>query len=104
VAGDGWHRLAAIGFGYAGLTRYFAAAGRPRSFWDISYFILYLFVVESGEVSGPVPWQLTVARFLAPVVPAWAIVKAAAAIFRDRLQVVRFRHDPLHVHQEDPAG
>jgi hypothetical protein len=89
--------VAAIVLGYIGLSEYFIAAGKPRSFWDICYFILYLFVVESGEVSGPVPWQLTVARFLAPVVPAWAIVKATAVIFRDRLDMLRLRFARGHV-------
>ena len=83
--------VVAIVLGYIGLTKYFAAAGQTRSLWDICYFILCLFVAEAGEISGAVPWELQAARLLAPVAPAWAILKALAAIFHERLQMLRLR-------------
>jgi voltage-gated potassium channel Kch len=79
----------AILLGLIGLEKYFAAAGQPRKPLDIGYFLMCLFVVESGDMSGPVPWQLAVARLLAPVVPAWAVIRAAAVLFREQLQAVR---------------
>lgn len=88
---------AAIVLGLIGLNDYFTAAGTPRSYWDLCYFVLHLFVVESGEVSGSVPWQLTVARFLAPLVPAWAIVQATAIIFRKQFDLLRLRMARGHV-------
>jgi predicted dinucleotide-binding enzyme len=89
--------LVAIGLGYIGLAKYFAQAGERRSLLDVAYFILCLFVVESGEVSGALPWELSVARVLAPLVPAWAILRAAAILFREQLQTLRLLLTTQHV-------
>jgi len=80
---------AAIVLGYWGLYEYFARIGQPRPFWDIGYSIVYLFVIESGEMAGPVPWQLAVARWLAAGVAFWAVAKAALVLYHERLQLAR---------------
>ena len=66
--------LAAFVLGVVGFTGFFAALGEPRSFWDVLYLTLQLFILESGSVSGPVPWELEVARLLAPTVAAYTAV------------------------------
>lgn len=87
----------AIALGYAGLAKHLAAAGEVRSPLELVYAILCLFVVETGDVSGSVPWELALARVLAPILPAWAIFRAAAIVFRDQWQTLRLLLARRHV-------
>jgi hypothetical protein len=82
----------AFALGFLGFVRFFDAAGQQYSVWDILYRDLQLFTVESGSVSGPVPWPLQVARFLAPVVTMVTAITAIAALLRDRLRIARLRY------------
>jgi voltage-gated potassium channel Kch len=81
--------LAAFVLGAVGFARYFAAAGDSRSLLDVGYLTLQLFVLQSGHVAPPVPWQLEVARLLAPGVAAYTASKALAVLFQEQLQLVR---------------
>lgn len=89
--------ITAMVLGFIGLTKYFALHGETRPFCDLAYFVLYLFVIESGETTGPIPWELALARWLAPIAPAWAIVTAAILLFRERCQLLRLRCWKHHV-------
>lgn len=91
-----WYAMAGIAItaavlGFIGLTKYFAIHGETRPFRDVAYFVLYLFVIESGETTGSIPWELALARWLAPIAPAWAIITAALLLFRERWQLLRLR-------------
>jgi len=88
---------AAAVLGFVGFTKYFALHNEIRPFRDTAYFVLYLFVIESGEASGPVPWELAAARWLAPIAPAWAILRALAALFHERWQLFRLRCWRSHI-------
>ncbi len=102
---DFWHEyqwpfivgmgVAAVVLGWIGFWKYFAAVGEPRTPLDIAYTTLQLFTLESGSVSGPVPWELEIARVLAPVVAGFMAVKALAVLFREEFRVfwLRFRSD-----------
>jgi hypothetical protein len=81
--------VSAIILAYWGLDEYFASQGQPRPFWDIGYFIIYLFVMESGEAAGLVPWQLSAARWLAAGVAFWAVAKTALVLYHERMQLAR---------------
>jgi hypothetical protein len=59
------------------------AAGQPPSFGDLLYRVVNLFRLSGGAVAPPVPWQLEVARFLAPGVLAYATFKAVEAFLRE---------------------
>ena len=61
------------------------------SFSDSLYRSAQLFVLESGATPPPTPWQLDVARVLAPLVAVYAAVGAVLALFRDQLQRLRLR-------------
>ena len=61
------------------------------SFSDSLYRSLQLFVLESGGTPPPTPWQLDVARALAPLVAVYAAVGAVLALFREQLQRLRIR-------------
>ncbi len=61
------------------------------------YQALQLFVLESGPVSGALPWELELARFAAPVTSAYALVRLLAAVFHDRVERLRARRLRDHV-------
>lgn len=83
--------LAVLAFtlGYEGFRIHGQTAGERRSLLDLIYLTLQLFGLESGSVSPPVPWQLEVARFLAPFVAAWTLFKGLALLFREQFQLLR---------------
>lgn len=78
--------IAAMVLGYLGFARHFAAAGAVRTTWDMVYLVLQLFTMESGGVAPPVPWELEVARLLAPFVALYAAAKALLLLFAEQLQ------------------
>jgi hypothetical protein len=67
--------------GYRGFTLYHACDEPPLTCLDILYRTLQLFALESGAVERTVehtvPWELEVARLLAPVVALFLAVSAA---------------------------
>jgi hypothetical protein len=89
--------LGSLALGYAGFYRYASATGRALAPLDILYLTLQLAVFESGAVSGPVSWELEVARWLVPAVTAYTAVLAAASLFRKQLQLIRLRFLRGHV-------
>jgi voltage-gated potassium channel Kch len=97
-----WHVLSllfllALALGIDGFRRHFEASGEDRSFSDVVYLALRLFPLESGDVPPPVPWELNVARFLAPAVALSAALQALAAAFSEQLQALRARLWREHV-------
>jgi hypothetical protein len=89
--------FAALILGFVGFTKFHFALGESQSVWDRAYLTLQLFVLESGSVTGPVPWELEVARLLAPAVAGYAAVKALAVIFRERFERLRVRFSRRHI-------
>jgi len=55
--------LAAMVLGWIGFDGNMAALHEPGTFLDKLYRSAQLFVLHSGDVPPPVPWQLEVARF-----------------------------------------
>ncbi len=88
---------AAVALGYVGFARYYRATGEARSPVDLLYYALQLFPLQSGAVAGPVPWQLQVARFLAPLVGIYTAAQALAHIFGKQLQVLKVRLYKGHI-------
>jgi len=89
--------LLALALGFQGFRGYFAATGGAPSIWDTLYLTVQLFVLESGSVSGPVPWQLDVARFLAPAVAGYTALRALAVVFREQFERFQVRFLRGHV-------
>ncbi|MBC7248057.1 MAG: NAD-binding protein [Actinobacteria bacterium] len=97
-----WYCIAALwvlalALGMVGFGRYYSAAERAHSGWDIVYSTLQLFVLEFGNVSGPLNWQLEAARILAPLVTVFTVIQAMAALFYEELQRTRARLFADHV-------
>ena len=86
----------ALVLGYIGFWKNAASRSEEITALDTLYLALQLFVLQSGYVPGPVSWELEIARLVAPIVPAWTAVMAAAVLFRDRIQ--RFRRRRLRDH------
>lgn len=72
--------------GYAGLKKYYAASGEKQSVFDIVYLTLQLFVMQSGAPTGAKPWELEMARFLAPAVTLLTAAEAMFVIFYEKIQ------------------
>ena len=83
--------------GYVGLTEKMAEGGQPFSPSDVIYRVIPLFVFGGGTVEPPTPWQLNVARFLAPLVLASATILGLLRIFDDQVGLLRIRRYKGHV-------
>jgi len=77
--------------GYIGFDKYTRSLNSNYSVTDLFYLTLQLTTIESGAISGPISWELEVARFLTPLVAAYTAVLAVAAIFRKQLDLLRMR-------------
>jgi hypothetical protein len=88
--------VVALILGCVGMGRYAAASGEAGTVLDHVYHAVQLIVLESGDIHGPLPWQLDVARFLLPAVAGYAAVQALLAIFREQWQLVKVRFVKKH--------
>jgi hypothetical protein len=88
---------AAFLMGLVGFERRSDLLGEAHSLQDSFYRSVQLFVLESGNVTGEVPWTLEVARFLAPLVFAYTAARALMALFRDQIRLLGLRFLPGHV-------
>ena len=88
----------AAALGYAGFDQYFSQERIHKTPLDIFYLTLQLFGLESGSLTDKwVPWQLQIARFLAPLVAAYALLRAALSIFREQWQRIRLKRLKDHI-------
>lgn len=71
----------ALVLGIAGFTKLFAATGQSHNRGDAVYLAVQLFFLDSGIVKGPINTELQIARFLAPVAAACAVVQTAVVVF-----------------------
>jgi len=86
-----------VSLGLIGFTRFQEAAGALQPLTTRLYLTLQLFVLESGAVAGPVPWELNVARILAPILAAYAVLRVIVVLFRDQLDRLRLLSYRQHV-------
>lgn len=89
--------LVAFALGVWGFFEYFRGVTLTRSGWSLAYHALQLFTLEFPHQGHSIPWQLDVARFLAPGVVVYTAAKAFVEIFRDQLQLFRVRFQKGHV-------
>ncbi len=87
----------ALALGYIGFSKYFATIGEKRTFLDILYLTLQLLALESGSVSGSLPWELEVSRLLSPLIASYVAIKALAVIFWEQFQLLRLKFFRNHV-------
>jgi hypothetical protein len=77
--------------GFVGFNKYGLGAGMSATFWDVLYRALQLIVLQSGDVPGPLPWQLEAARFVMPAVAGYAAIQALLTIFREQWHLFGLR-------------
>lgn len=75
--------------GYTGFALHAAAHGESFSPADLCYLTLQLFLLQSGTVADPLPWQLEVARFLAPGIAGYTALQALGAILSKEVDLLR---------------
>lgn len=78
--------LVALLLGLVGFIKNGVATGESRTFLDNLYLTLGLLSLNTGAVSGPVSWELQVARFLVPAVAAYTALLALAMVFTEKFQ------------------
>ena len=98
----GWWLVGGLGIlalilGCIGFSRYFVIIEEENTGWDIFYRTMQLIVFEAGNLQGPVPWQLGVARFLLPAIAAYTAVLALLAIFSEQWKLLKLRFIKNHV-------
>lgn len=101
LAGRAWRRwdrpvlgtlaIVALGLGWWGAARMGAGdpAFSPDGLHPLSTALKLFFL--NGPSSGDLPWQLEVARLLAPAIPVYAGVAAVLAVSRERWVGIRVR-------------
>ncbi len=89
--------VVSIILGYTGFSRVSATVGEESTAWDLLYRTLQLIVFQSGDISGDVPWQLEISRFLIPAVAAYAAIQALLAISSEQWQLLRARFIRRHI-------
>ena len=72
------------------------AEGVDRSFLDTLYLTLQLATLDYDGSSGPMNWQLQVARFVAPVMAAGTVLQTASVVFREQFHRWRLRKASDH--------
>jgi hypothetical protein len=82
--------LLILGFGWWGFCLYYSPQpGRPgaphKDVWDSLFEASQLFLLNSGAVTPPVPWQLQLARWLAVALVTVALVRVVMLLVADRL-------------------
>lgn len=75
---------ASLVLGYVGFVQHAELKGYNLTVLDVLYLDWQLFTMESGGVEGPVPWQLEVARILAPLTAASAVLRIFVEFIRNR--------------------
>ena len=90
-----WYILAgaavvAFVLGCIGWARYLPQryGGNHVGFSDAVYWSVKDFTMNSPDQPG-LPWELDIARFLAPMVAGWGVLTALALLYRDRVQQMK---------------
>ena len=72
-------------------------SGDDLSRLDKLYQVVQLAMLESGSVTGPISWELELARWLLPFLTAYTAILALATVFHSQFQVLRLRFINSHV-------
>ncbi len=93
--GIGISVLLTIGLGSVGYADYFAGQEQNVSWSDLLYMALGLFTF-SFTPTGDIPWQLDVARWLAPLLLSYAAFRTIMLMLHNRLLLQRVRRLQNH--------
>lgn len=88
--------LAVVALGARGFHLHRGGASGAIDLVDLVFKSCQLFVLQVG-VDPPMPWQLNVARILAPLVAAYTALQALAELFAGQMRSLRLRFLRGHV-------
>lgn len=83
--------------GFFGFQEYYRMTGEPKSVATAFYNALWLFSIEAGNLSSPIPWELELARWLSPAVAMFAVLLGFAVLFRDQVRLIGLGFHRNHV-------
>ncbi len=89
--------LFAFILGIIGFSKVSTSTGDGSTVYDFFYRSMQLIVLQSGDVGVRVPWELETARFLMPVLAAYATIQALLAIFNRQWQLLKVQFFKNHV-------
>jgi hypothetical protein len=95
LTGSAW--LIALALGYAGFAQHAISTGQMQTPWDLLYRTLQLIPMSSGAITGPVSWEMNVARLLIPFLTAFTAVQAFVALFQQHANLIRLKFMRNHL-------
>jgi TrkA-N domain len=86
-----WLFLVAVALclGATGFVLVVADTQAPVYLPDVLYNAMQLFFLQFTQTTSPLPWQLEIARWMAPLLSGYAIYKGLESVLRDRFQRLR---------------
>ncbi|WP_426571975.1 NAD-binding protein [Aquihabitans sp. McL0605] len=90
-----WAAMLVIGI--TGFIKQGSAHGVDRGTFDNLYLTLQLATIDYSGSSGPMNWQLQLARFVVPILAASTILQTASVVFREEFRRYRLRYAKDHV-------
>jgi len=89
-----WTAIMLIGI--TGFVKQGSADDVNRGFLDNLYLTLQLGTLDYDGSSGPMNWQLQLARFVVPLLAAGTILQTASVVFREEFRRYRLRYAKGH--------
>lgn len=83
--------------GFFGFRYYFEYHALEHGWVRSVYCTLQLFAFEGGDLPGPIPWELHVARFTAPLTTVMAFIMALLEIFKEQWKRIKIARMKNHV-------
>jgi hypothetical protein len=85
-----------MGIGISGFVKQGSADDVNRAFLDNLYLTFQLGTLDYDGSSGPMNWQLQLARFIVPLLAAGTILQTASVVFREEFRRYRLRYEKGH--------
>ncbi|MCU1369695.1 MAG: RyR protein [Ilumatobacteraceae bacterium] len=82
--------------GITGFVKQGSADGVNRAFLDNLYLTFQLGTLDYDGSSGPMNWQVQLARFVVPLLAAGTILQTASVVFREEFRRYRLRYQKGH--------
>lgn len=83
--------------GCVGINKYYLSISEARSFLDITYLSMQMFIVQLGDMPGAKSFEFEVARWLSPALAAYAFLLASISIFYEQIKALKICCAKNHV-------
>ena len=83
--------------GTMGFQKRFALTGTQGNFGTSLYGAIQLLRLEGGNLNGPIPWELGVARWLSPAVAMYTVLLGLTKVFHHEWQRLRLKFTSNHI-------